>query len=195
MGFFSFFKKLGVRDKIPELTVEEMLQRQLDLISHHYKEQPQFTRIVESLAKHENKLALEELIALAMEYKHYFSKPYWDTLAHIADRLMLPMLARYCAIEGLAAKRWQEDKVEKMRRVDGFHYRSHGRGGMIYYIQQGRVLELYYEMSGVKQFDLLIYFAEATHWVLPVKQVVLPEEKAAIREQLTQWLGKVRADY
>lgn len=65
---------------------------------------------------------------------------------------------------------------------------------MIYYIQQGRVLEIEYDIAGGNRFDLIIYFKETTHWALPAKQAILPEEKAAIRVQLSKWLGKVRAD-
>jgi len=95
--------------------------------------------------------------------------------------------------EGWATKRRQMDGVEKMRR-DGFYQRTHGRGGMIYYIQQGRVLEIEYDIAGGNRFDLITNFKGITHWALPTKQDILPEEKAAIRVQLSKWLGKVRAD-
>jgi hypothetical protein len=229
MGLFSFFKKPDFPESIPEMTVGEQLQQQLDLIPDYYKPQPQFERSVESLAQHEYGLALESLIELAVASGHYFSEHYWEALAQIADKLKLSERARYCIgqlrktkreigsqtplgwttvkldathyqryiaesiKEGWAAKRRQKDRVEKMRR-DGFYQCSHGRGGMIYYIQQGRVLEIEYEIAGGNRVDLIIYFEGATHWALPVKQAISPEEKAAIRAQLSKWLGKVRAD-
>lgn len=96
--------------------------------------------------------------------------------------------------EGWAAKRRQKDKLERMLRLDGFHQRSHGRGGMIYYIQQGRVLEIEYDIAGGNKFDLIIYLEEATHWALPVKQELLLKQKEEIREALRKWLGKVRVN-
>lgn len=195
MGIFSFFKKPRFPDSIPEVTTGELLQQQLDFIPDYYKVQPQFMRSVESLAQHEHEPALESLIELAVESGHCFSEHNWKTLAQVATRLNLPARARYCLTESWATKRRRQDKVEQMRRVDGFYYCAHGRDGMIYYVQQGRVLELYSEMSGVKQFDLLIHFQTATHWALPVKQVIAPEERMVIREQLSKWLGKVRAEF
>ena len=229
MGFFSFFKKQDFPDSIPEVTVGELLQQQLNLIPDYYKVQPQFRRSVESLTQQEYEPALESLIELAMASGHYFSEAYWESLAQIADRLKLPARARYYISqlrqtkreigsqtpsgwttvklddthyqhyiaesikEGWATRRRQKDGVEQMRR-DGFYQCSHGRGGMIYYIQQGQVLEIEYEIAGGNRVDLIIYFKETTHWALPVKQELLLEQKEAIRQELRSWLGKVRAD-
>jgi hypothetical protein len=195
MGLFSFFKKSAIPNASQERTVEELLQQQLDLVPDHCKAQPPFRRSVEFLAQQEHGLVLQNLIELVEGNGHCFTEQHWIALEQIASRLNLPARARYCRVESWAAKRRRQDKVEQMRRVDGFYHCSHGREGMIYYVQQGRVLELYAEMSGDKQFAFLIHFQEATHWALPVKQVVSLEEKAVIREQLSKWLGKVRADY
>jgi hypothetical protein len=195
MGLFSFFKKSTTPTVILEGTVEELLQQQLDLVPDQCKAQPPFRRSVQFLAQQAHELVLQNLIALVEENGHCFTEQYWVALEQIANRLNLPARARYCRVEGWAAKRRRQDKVEQMRRVDGFYYCAHGREGMIYYVQQGRVLELYSEMAGDKQFAFLIHFQEATHWALPGKQVLSLEEKAVIREQLRKWLGKVRADY
>lgn len=195
MGFFSFFKKSAIPNVIPERTVEELLQQQLDLVPDQCKAQPPFRRSAAFLAQQEHELALQQLIALIEGNGHCFTEQSWIALEQIASRLSLPARVHYCRVQSWAAKRRRQDKVEQMRRVDGFYYCAHGRDGMIYYVQQGRVLELYSEMSGDKQYAFLIHFQEATHWALPVKQVVSLEEKAVIREQLGQWLGKVRADY
>ncbi len=197
MGLFSFSKKPTIPTAIPKGTVAELLQRQLNLVPDPCKAQPPFRRSVEFLAQHEHELVWQNLLELAEENGHCVTEQYWVALAQIASRLKLPARARYCLVESWAAKRRRQDKVEQMRRVDGFYYCAHGRDGMIYYIQQGRVLELYAEMSAVKHFNILLHFEKATHWVLPVKQVVSLEEKAVIRAQLSRWLGKgnVRADY
>lgn len=91
-------------------------------------------------------------------------------------------------------RRWK-DRVEKMLSHDGFRMCAHGRGGMIYYVSDRRVLEIGYDIAGGKDVDYIIYFEGATHWVLPVKQELLPDEKEAIRNELGKWLGKVRADF
>lgn len=230
MGILSFFKRQDFPDHLPEVSVQELLQQQLDLIPDYYKFQPQFTRSVEHLGRDEFASVLEDLIALAVESGHYFSEHYWEALAQVADRLKLPARARHCIgqlrkanreigsqtplgwttvklddthyqhyIAESIKERWdserrRKDKVAKMRERNGFCMRSHGRAGMIYYVQNGRVLEISYDIAGGKNNDYIIYFEKATHWALPVRQAVLPEERALIREQLGKWLGRVRAD-
>jgi hypothetical protein len=231
MKLFSFFKRPDYPDYLPEVTVEEMLEQQLDLLPDYYKPQPQFTRSVEFLRRGEYVLALDSLIELALESEHYFSEYYWEALAQVADKLKLPARAKQCVSqigrairdgvgkipqgwvmdkqdnthhicriaesikERWAAERRQRDRVEKMLPHDGFRMCSHGRGGMIYYIQDKRVLEIGYDIAGGRQFDYVIYFEGATHWVLPVKQELLAEEKEIIKVKLRKWLGKVRADF
>jgi hypothetical protein len=229
--FITFFKKPNFPDFIPEVSVAELLQQQLDLIPDYYKPQPPFTRSVEYLGQHKFELVLEDLIELALESGHYFSEHYWEALAQIADKLKLPARATYCIAQLRKTKReagiqipygWtmlkldehhyqhhiaesikqsrdaerrRKDKVVNMLRRNGFYWCSYGRAGIIYYVQDGRLLEIGYDIAGGKNFDYIIYFEGATHWALPVQQPITPEEKAVVREQLGKWLGKVRADF
>jgi hypothetical protein len=229
--FFSFFEKPDFPAFIPEVTVGELLEQQLNLIPDLYKTHPKFTLSIESFAQHKYELVLESLIELAVESGHYFSQYYWEALAQIADKLKLPARAQYCTSqngrtlrdgvgkiplgwvmdkqdathrichiaesikESWNTERRQKDRVEKMLANDGFHMCAHGRAGMIYYVSNRRVLEIGYDIAGGKDVDYIIYFEGATHWALPVKQELLPEEKEAIRGELGQWLGKVRANF
>src|SRR5687768_8817061 len=43
--------------------------------------------------------------------------------------------------------RHQKDKLNDLLKVNGFHIKYHGRSGTIYYIDNGKVLEIGFEMS------------------------------------------------
>jgi hypothetical protein len=66
-------------------------------------------------------------------------------------------------------ERRKKDKIDKLSKRDGFYDKSSGRAGTIYYVENGKVCELDYEISGVKEFDILIYFNQLTEWVFPDK--------------------------
>lgn len=97
--------------------------------------------------------------------------------------------------ESWDTERRRKDRVERMLPHDGFRMCAHGRAGIIYYVSNSRVLEIGYDIAGGKNVDYIIYFEGATHWALPVKQELLPEEKEVIRSKLGKWLGKVRTDF
>lgn len=65
------------------------------------------------------------------------------------------------------SERHEKDKLDKILKLNGFHLKSHGRAGTIYYIDDGRVLEIGFEMSGVPQYDLLLYFDNIETWSIP----------------------------
>lgn len=91
-------------------------------------------------------------------------------------------------------ERREKDKVGQLSKKDGFHDTSCGRAGTIYYVENGRVCELDYEISGVKEFDILINFDGLTEWIFPTKESI--SDKKAIKEKLVNWLNKkkIRAE-
>jgi hypothetical protein len=79
---------------------------------------------------------------------------------------------------------------------NGFHIISKGREGTIYYVENRKVLEIYLEVSGVPQFDILVYFDSVENWKLPTVQKITLKEKSEVKEKLINWLKakKIRAE-
>jgi hypothetical protein len=91
-----------------------------------------------------------------------------------------------------ANERHQRDKLNELLKVNGFHIKYHGRSGMIYYIDNGKVLEIEFEMSGVPQYDLLVYFDTLKGWTIPRSDPFGFNEQSEIRERLLEWLKSKR---
>ena len=93
-------------------------------------------------------------------------------------------------------ERWKKDKVNKLIQKDGFYLKSIGRSGTIYFVDNNQLCELDIEISGVKEFDFIIYFEQLKEWELPNKKIMLENEKETIRERLLIWLEKekIKAD-
>ena len=86
-----------------------------------------------------------------------------------------------------------EDKIDP---IDvGFHWRSHGRGAIIYYIENLGIIPIYCEMPAVDYLDVLV-FGETKHienrYYLHKKTVEhLPfEERLRIQKLLVDWLSE-----
>lgn len=93
-------------------------------------------------------------------------------------------------------KRRQKDKVEKIAQMDGFHLKNHGRSGMIYYAESGKVCEFDFEISGVPEYDLIFYFDTLNNWFFPINLSINMEDKERIRLQFIDWLKsrKIKGD-
>lgn len=90
------------------------------------------------------------------------------------------------------SERHQKDKLKDLLKINGFHIKHNGRAGIIYYIDEGKVLEIYFEMSGVPQYDLLLYFDTLTGWTIPKGESFAPKEQSAIKEKLLECLKSKR---
>ena len=86
------------------------------------------------------------------------------------------------------ADRHKRDKVDELIKKDGFYDKPSGRSGTIYHADQRKLCEIDLEISGVKQYDILIYFDSLKEWILPFKKLMTTEEKAEIKEKLKPWL-------
>jgi hypothetical protein len=82
-------------------------------------------------------------------------------------------------------ERWRKDKVEKLLKTQGFHIKDHGRSGMIYFVENDKFCEIYYEISGVSQYDILIFFDSLSEWAFPQKKEMMDYEKEAIKEKFS----------
>lgn len=93
-------------------------------------------------------------------------------------------------------ERWEKDNVIKLLTKEGFHIKSHGRSGSIYYIEQGKMCEVYFEISGVPQYDILPAFSQLKTWKLPNKIPLTKDEKNRIEKELIIWLKdqNIKAD-
>jgi hypothetical protein len=90
------------------------------------------------------------------------------------------------------SERRQKDNFDKLITTDGFHIKYHGRAGMIYYVDNGNVLEIEFEMSGVPQYDLLLYFDNLKGWTIPKNEPFAFKEQSVIKEKLLEWLKNKR---
>ncbi len=90
----------------------------------------------------------------------------------------------------------QEEITPGTNLKTGFHITSKGREGKIYYVENKKMLEIYLEVSGVPQFDILIYFDAVENWTSPNIQKLTLKEKSEVKEKLINWLKakKIRAE-
>lgn len=94
--------------------------------------------------------------------------------------------------EAWMQERHQKDNVSSLMNYDGFHDKVHGRSGTIYYVKDKQLCEIYCEMSGVSEYDLLISFDQLEEWILPQKRKITVIEKESIKEELIAWLTEKR---
>jgi hypothetical protein len=73
---------------------------------------------------------------------------------------------------------------------DGFHLIADGRDGTIYFVENHKLCQIYFESSAVKEFDILVFFERFTEWQLPIKKEIDVTEKEVILEKLILWLEK-----
>lgn len=85
------------------------------------------------------------------------------------------------------AQRRRDDKVGELEQ--GFTFRPSGSDGYIYLRNGARILELYWEVSGVADYDILLSLAGLRQWVLPPAEPIEVEEWAAIQAKLRDWLS------
>lgn len=92
--------------------------------------------------------------------------------------------------------RWRKDKVEKLLNTEGFCIKDHGCSGMIYFVENGKFCEIDFEISGVSQYDILVFFDGLSEWVFPSKKEMTNVEKEVIKEKLVIWLKikKIKPD-
>jgi len=89
-----------------------------------------------------------------------------------------------------------KDHVELLINKDGFHLKPHGRDGMVYYAERGKLCEIYFEISGVPQFDLLFEFDSLGSWFYPENSPIDETAKNDIKLKFITWLKKekIRGD-
>jgi hypothetical protein len=94
--------------------------------------------------------------------------------------------------------RWNADRRREHKVAElepGFSFRASGRDGCIYYREGDKLLELYWEMSGVDEYDILLSLEGLRAWALPDVEPIEPAKQEEILAALRSWLpaNKVRA--
>ena len=92
-------------------------------------------------------------------------------------------------MEKWTRQRRKKDGIETL--PNGFSFKAHGRGGFIYYREGEKVLELYWEMSGVPEYDILLNTFGLRTWIWPQSSPVNNADYARLRDQLVLWLQQV----
>lgn len=87
-----------------------------------------------------------------------------------------------------ARRRHKRDAVADL--AQGFSFRAQGRQGFIYYREGNRVLELYWEMSGIPEFDILLNVFGLSRWVWPYVEETPIVDRGRIRQALEAWLAR-----
>jgi len=77
-----------------------------------------------------------------------------------------------------------------MAKKNGFHLKSHGQSGLIYYVESGKVCEFDFEISRVPEYNFIFYFDYLNSWFLPQNLSITTEEKERIILQFMAWLKK-----
>jgi hypothetical protein len=92
------------------------------------------------------------------------------------------------------AKRRGEHKVHELE--EGFSFRASGRDGFIYFKEGDKIMELYWEMSGVPQYNILLSLAGLSEWALPSVVPIATEKQVEILAKLRGWLdaNNIRAE-
>jgi len=85
------------------------------------------------------------------------------------------------------AKRRRRDGVDNLQQ--GFSFRPSGRDGFVYYREGAKVLELYWEMSGLDDSDLTLFLHGLREWILPEVEVVDIEKQTELEAALRAWLA------
>lgn len=87
-------------------------------------------------------------------------------------------------------------KPEFAALPEGFSFVSRGRSGFVYFRARDRVLELYWEVSGVEDYDWLLSLEATKVWAYPKDQRVAEAEREEIVDALERWLAskKIRTD-
>jgi hypothetical protein len=85
----------------------------------------------------------------------------------------------------------QNDNIDP--NITGFHWRSHGRGVNIYFVESQSIVIIYGEMPGVKEYDVLV-FGETEHlnkrYYASERRIesILLDERFRIQNLLVEWL-------
>ena len=120
-----------------------------------------------------------------------FKTPKGWTTVKIDDTTLQHHIAEIVKDKWITERR-QKDDFDKIIKIDGFHIKYHGRAGLSYYIDNGEVLEINFEMSGVPKYDILLNFDTLKGWTIPKDEPFVFKQQSEIKERLLDWLKSKR---
>jgi hypothetical protein len=93
-------------------------------------------------------------------------------------------------------KRSAKMKASFAALPEGFSLESRGRSGCVFFRERNRVLELYWEISGVEDYDWLLSLEPAKAWTHPKEEKITESKRREILDALERWLvsKKIRSD-
>ncbi len=91
--------------------------------------------------------------------------------------------------EDWATERRRKDKVQELLTKEGVHLKSHGRRGILYITNNGKIAEVEFELG---MNGLILYFNNLTSWSLPTKQTLTADEKQKIKFDINNWATKTK---
>lgn len=111
------------------------------------------------------------------------------TIIKVADNIHTFQIAKVIR-ENWKSAQHNRDNLQAFIHENGFHLKPFGWGGTIYYIDNGKVLEIDFELSSGQKYDMLLSFETVKHWTKPFEQPFSKKEKDAVRAKLFAWLKK-----
>ena len=98
------------------------------------------------------------------------------------------------AVEAAQQKRHQTDFPGL---AQGYTFKPDGRSGFVYYREGEQILEIYFEMSGVPQYDILISLSTVRDWTIPQRLPIPPQKRDQIISGLKDFLlaSRIRPDF
>ena len=98
--------------------------------------------------------------------------------------------------EGAPAEPLARRKRAFAKNAGGFAFESAGRSGYIYYREEEKMTEMYWEMPGADDYDILLWLEGASKWILPREEKIPEDKRRVIVDALEAWLiaKKIRSD-
>lgn len=88
-----------------------------------------------------------------------------------------------------ADERRRKDKIQNILTKNGIHHKSHGRSGYIYYVKNGKLAEVEYELG---MEGLILWFDSVIEWVLPEQRSFDSGEKEELKNAIIEWSTKTK---
>jgi len=100
-------------------------------------------------------------------------------------------------MQAVAAAQQKRRQTDFPRLAQGYTFKADGRSGYVYYREGERVLEIYWEMSGVPEYDILISLSEIRNWTTPEAVLIPSDKRDQIISGLKEFLvaSRIRPDF
>jgi hypothetical protein len=90
-------------------------------------------------------------------------------------------------------RKWKEDQrkrdlIENLLNKDGFYLKLSGRAGMVYYVEDEKICEFDFEISGVPKYNFLFSYSDLNNWFFPQELQMTANKKEEIKLKFIEWL-------